>query len=81
MENDIYENNMKNPFGMIVSYTNIHLFVKYEICVTNYVVKITITWSFGLKFETSRCLQMIDLFVKIFLQILLKIKFIIFHSN
>ena len=28
MENDIYENNFKNSFGMTVSYTNMHIFVE-----------------------------------------------------
>ena len=49
MENDIYESNFKNPFGMIVPYTNIDLFVEYEMFITNYAMEMTITWSFVLK--------------------------------
>ena len=69
MENDIYENNFKNPFDLIVYYTNMHLFMEYEIFITNYVVEMTITLD-----DRHFCEDF-------FLDILSKIKFIIFHSN
>jgi hypothetical protein len=49
MENNTSENNFKISFGKVVSYTNIHLFVGYEIFITNYAVEMTITWPFVLK--------------------------------
>ena len=41
--------NFKISFGKVVSYAKIHLFVGYEIFITNYAMEMTIAWSFVLK--------------------------------
>ena len=39
MENNTYGINFKISFGKVVSYTKIHLFVGYEIFITNYAME------------------------------------------